>query len=124
MALIDDVATYLAAGGIGAVGTNIFKSYKADGPDAQVVVLDTGGPAPDSYIPTKNPTFQIYVRAKSYSLGRAKIDAIVSLLHRAANFTSGSTYFYFVLALQEPGHLGVDEKGRDEFSVNFQCKTR
>lgn len=124
MALIDDVASYLAAGGIGVVGTSIFKSYKADGPDAQVAVLDTGGPAPDKYIPVRNPTFQIYVRAKTYTAGKAKIDAVVALLQRAANFTSGSTYFYFVLALQEPGHLGLDDKGRDEFTVNFQCKVR
>ncbi len=123
MALIDDVASYLAAGGIGTVGTDIFKSYKADNPDAQVAVLDTGGPAPDAYLPIRNPTFQIYVRNTNYTAGRAKIDAVVSLL-RAANFTSGSTYFYFVLALQEPGHLGVDDFGRDEFTVNFQCKVR
>lgn len=124
MALVDDVATYLAANGIGSVATSIFKSYKPDNPDAQVVVLDTGGPAPDPYIPTKNPTFQVYVRGTSFMAARAKIDAVVALLHRAANFTSGSTYFYFILALQEPGHIGVDDFGRDEFSVNFQCKVR
>lgn len=124
MALIDDVATYLAAGGIGTVGTNLFKSYKADRPDAQVVVLDTGGPAPDPYIPVRNPTFQVYVRGTSYTTARAKIDAVVARLQRAANFTSGGTYFYFVLALQEPGHLGVDDFGRDEFTVNFRCKVR
>ena len=89
-----------------------------------MAVLDTGGPKPDVYIPTKNPTFQIYIRAATYALGKAKLDSVRSLLHGIQNRTIVSTYFFYIHALAEGGHVGRNERGLDEFSINFISKTR
>lgn len=124
--VIDDVATYLATNGVGTVGTDLFKGYLPESPNACVSVLDTGGSQPDPDIPTKEPTFQIMIRSTNYSTGRSKLDTIRSLLHQEDNIelVSGQTYFYFILAISEGGHLGRDDNGRDLFSINFHCRTR
>jgi hypothetical protein len=125
MALIDDVAAYLESEGLGTVGDDIFKSYLPDTNNGTILaVMDTGGPKPDPYLPTKEPTFQVYVVANTYTAGKAMLDDVRDALHQVANETIGSTYFYFILALSEGGHVGRSENGRDEFSINFQCRTR
>lgn len=124
--LIDDVADYLEDQAVGTVGTNIFVGYTPESPDACVVVLDTGGTEPDKYIPTHEPTFQVFIRATDYSTGKAKLEAVRTALHQKANLNlvAGGNYFYFILAISEGGHLGRDENGRDLFSMNFHCRTR
>lgn len=120
--LIEDIANYLEDQGRGTVATNIFVGYMP--PDVNgIAVLDTGGMQPDKYIPTKDPTFQVFIRSSDYDTGKTLLEAVRSDLHRKANITLGSTFFYFVLALSEGGHLGRDENGKDLFSINFHCKT-
>lgn len=124
--VIDDIAQYLATNGVGTLGVDLFKSFVPSTPDACVTVLDTGGSKPDADIPTKSPTFQVYIRSTDYSTGKAKLDSIRALLHQVANQTlvANQTYFYYILALAEGGHLGRDANGRDLFSINFQALTR
>lgn len=124
MSYVNDLATYLQTQGLGTVGTDIFYSYVPGQQDTGIFVLDTGGPKPDADIPTKNPTFQVFVRASSYDAGRAVMDNVRAALHRLANQTIGSFYFYNILALSEGGHIGQNQAGKDEFSMNFQALTR
>ena len=126
MSLISEVAQYLDDQGIGTEGTDIFHSYLPDSVDAAIAVLDTGGVQPDRYLPTKEPTFQIFVRSTSYNLGKATIDSIRTALHKKVNLNlvSGGIYFYFIFALSEGGHIGRNGRGLDEFSMNFQARTR
>jgi len=124
MSLISDISTYLQSNGIGTVGTNIFYSYMPADVGACVVILDTGGSQPDTYLPTKEPTFQIYLQNIDYDTGKIKLEAIRELLHQKTNITIGSTYFYFILAVSEGGHLGRNADGLDEFSMNFHCRIR
>jgi hypothetical protein len=79
---------------------------------------------PDPYLPTNEPHFQVLVRANSYSAGKTALEAVRSALHRQANLTVGNTYFYFILAISEGGHIGRNDRGLDEFSINFRCRTR
>ena len=126
MSVISDVATYLAAQGLGTEGTDIFHSYLPDSVNSCIAVIDTGGLQPDHNIPTKEPTFQVLVRSTSYSAGKSKLDDVRTALHRKANLNlvSGQTYFYFIFAISEGGHIGRNEAGLDEFSMNFQARTR
>lgn len=126
MSLIDDVATYLENNSIGTVGTDIFKSYLPDNDGNPIIaVYDTGGPAPNIDITSlKNPTFQIFVRADTYSTGKATLDSIRSLLHGIIETQVGNTYFLNCFAQSEGGHIGRNENGQDEFSINFIAKTR
>lgn len=124
--MISDIASYLAENGIGSIGNTIFKSRLPDIPDNCISIYETGGLAPDRYLPTADPTFQIIVRNKTYSAGKSKMDDIVDLLHQKTNSTlvTGGFYFYYIFLMGEPAHIGVDKKDRDEFSANFVCKVR
>lgn len=122
--LIDDIAQYLQTAGIGTVGTNIFKSFMPDTVDTGLAVLDTGGVMPDPDLPTKKPTIQIFIRGASYPLGKAKLEAVRAALHQLANTQVGDTYIYYCLAQSEGGHIGRNERGLDEFSINFVLLTR
>lgn len=130
MTLIEQVATYLIEQGVAtALGTDIFIGRMPDNataPDAVIAVLDTGGPSPDIDIPTKSPTFQVFIRNTDYDTGKAKLDAVRTALHNFYNdyLVAGQTFIYYIHALSEGGHLGQDEAGRDLFSMNFLCNTR
>lgn len=124
--VIDDVAQYLHNNSVASLGTSLFKSYVPETPDAVVAVMDTGGVKPSIDIPSKDPTFQVFIRSTNYSTGKTKLDLVRSLLHKQMNtqLIANGVYFYFIHALSEGGHLGRDENGKDLFSINFLCKTR
>lgn len=123
--IIDDIADYLVGQGLGlTLGTNFFKGYMPDDVDNCVGIFDTGGIEPDRDIPTGDPTFQILVRNSSYAAAHTLIHSISDLLHQKRNETLGTTYYYFIYLMGEPGSIGRDTKDRDEFSVNFHAKIR
>lgn len=122
--LADDIAQYLQDNSIGTLTTDLFEANLPDSPDNAIVVIETGGTAPETELPFRSPTFQVYIRNKSYSNGRNKLDAVRDLLHNVRNLTIGSTYFYYIFAIAEGGHVGRDDNSRDLFSINFQAKTR
>jgi len=122
--LIDDIAQKLVDSGLGTIGTTIYKAYMPDSVDTGMCVLDTGGPQPDKELPTHSPTFQVFIRGATYVLGRTKLDAVRTALHQVKNTTLGNTYFYYILAQSEGGHIGRNARGLDEFSINFIALTR
>ncbi len=124
--LIDDVATYLQANSIGTLGTNLFEGYMPPNPDASVAVIETAGLKPDIDLPLRDPSFQILIRSTEYDLGRAVADSIRVLLHNKYNLqlVASGIYFYRINLVTEGGLLGLDENGRNLFSLNFQCRTR
>lgn len=124
--LLNDVVAYLVTQSVGTLGTNLFKGYLPPTPDTAIAVIETGGPEPDHYLPTRAPTFQVMIRAADYATGKTKLAAVRAALHRNDNIAlvSGQTYFYYIQAISEGGHLGRDDNGRDLFSINFLCKTR
>lgn len=124
--IISDIADYLATQSLGTCGTNIFKGYLPDSVNECMAVLDTGGLEPDSYLPTKVPTFQVFIRSASYTLGKTKQEAVRTALHRLTNTTLGDNYYFYVLAISEGGHIGkgMQSRGLDEFSMNFRALIR
>lgn len=119
-----EIAEFLEDNSIGTVGANIFYSRLPDQPDNCIAVYDTGGIAPNRYVPIAQPTFQIIIRNKAYATGKAIAESIVALLDRRMNEEIGGTYFYSIFLMGEPAHIGADKKDRDEFSMNFVCKIR
>lgn len=122
--IITDIAQYLEDEGVGTLGTNIFAGYFPDNVDSGVCVIDTGGVAPDPDLPTRNKTFQVFIRGTDYETGQDLVDTVRSTLHQISNQTIGSFYFYYVLALSDGGHIGRNDRGIDEFSINFQSLIR
>lgn len=124
--VIDDVYTYIGEQTSLTAGTDLFKSRQTEEPENQTVVYNTGGFEPDRYLPTEEPTFQVLVRNKSYQTGATLAQTIFELLNRVANqqLVDGGIYFYYIFGMQSPAHIGRDERGRHEFSINFVCKIR
>ncbi|MCG3176829.1 MAG: hypothetical protein MOGMAGMI_01793 [Candidatus Omnitrophica bacterium] len=129
MSIIDDIAQHLHNQGIGTLGTNLFKSSFPDDVAQTFIigVFDTGGVAPDTYLPIDNPTFQVSVKSTTYTVGQSKLEAIKNALHQTANSdlgVSNSSYYYYIHAQSNGGHIGKTPLGWDEFSINFICKKR
>lgn len=124
--IVNDIADYLEDEGLGTVGTDIFVGMQPNTPVDCITVFDTGGAKPPIDIPTKRPTFEVLVRASVFATGKNTLDTIRGLLHNKYNATlvTGGNYFYSINALTEGGHLGLDEAGNDEFSINFLTYTR
>lgn len=125
MTLLEELATLLQSAGIGTIASDLFISYLPADITPCVAIIDTGGMVPDIDLPTKEPTFQVFIRSTSYEAGKAKLDAVRSALHQKRNSTlAGGTYYYYIYALAEGGHIGRNEAGHDEFSINFKILTR
>ncbi len=128
MTLIEEIAQHLHNQSIGQLATSLFFSYLPDIDigNYSITILDRGGLMPDPDIPTKEPTFQIFIRSSTYEIGKAQLDLVRTALHQKKNtqLIVGGTYFYFILAQAEGGHLGRNNNGRDEFSINFHARTR
>ena len=125
MSLISEVRQYLIDESI-IDESAIFAPYSPDVDGVMIAVRDTGGTAPDTYIPIENPTFQIYIRQTTYALGEAKLNTIRDLLHRQSNvqLVVDGIYFYFIAAQSNGGWIGKNENGMHEFTINFYCKIR
>lgn len=127
MVIAKQIARYLQQQGLGTIATDLFFGMLPDNSGSPLIcVLSTGGLKPSIDIPTKRPTFQVFVRASTFIAGQEKIDAIRLLLHRKAGETlvSGGDFFYTIHAQSEGGHIGRNAAGLDEFSINFECLTR
>lgn len=122
--LTTEIANLLQAQAVGTPGTSIFEGYLPDDPDACLAIFDTGGLPPDRDLPVADPTFQVLVRSTSLPLVRAKVDAVVTALHQLSNESLGGTHYYYIFLMGEPAHIGRDQKGRDEYSINFVAKYR
>jgi hypothetical protein len=122
--IITDLAQYLVTQGVGTLGSSIFASYLPDNVDTGLCVIDTGGVAPDVDLPTRKKTFQVFIRGANYTTGQSLLDNVRGELHQLANTQIGDYYFYYILALSDGGHIGKNERGLDEFSINFTALIR
>ncbi|MUG45525.1 minor capsid protein [Paenibacillus woosongensis] len=94
-------------------------------------VFGTGGYAPHEYVPTERPTFQVIVKGKSYKdlpTNMAATEALAKrleqLFHRKVNYKVGQTHVFSSKAMQPPIYLGLDDKDRPMYSVNFMFYTK
>jgi hypothetical protein len=125
--LVENIATYLAANGIGTKATDIFIGTMPDTLDNCVMIDQTGGVQADRYLPVLKPTVQISVRNTSFLSGLDKISAIYNLLHQKGDnlvLESGGVDVMRIDAMGEPGHLGQDDSSRHLFSCNFVVRLR
>lgn len=123
--VVNDIADFLSNNGIGSTASTIFIGHQPASPANCVTVLDTGGMRPDIDIPTKHPTFQILIRNTSFLTGRNLLETIRDLLHQTiGRVLTTDIYYYYIFALAEGGHIGRDEQGNEEFSINFEALIR
>ncbi len=123
----DDVATYLAANGIGRKGSVIYVNNPPVNKNNFVLITDTGGAQPEQYYPLNHPSVQIavYGEANKHAETWEKIMAIFILLNRKTNITIGSRDAMYSRAVASPQVVGLDpDKKRWVMTVNFLFKIR
>jgi hypothetical protein len=124
VAILDEIATYLAIKNIGTVDTDIFKGFMPDQPDNMVALFEYAGNPMELTMGTGDPTLerpglQVRVRNTSYPTGRAKIEQVVDILHGLTEQVLGGKRYLLIRANQSPASMGLDANNRSEFVVNF-----
>lgn len=131
--LLDDLALYLQAQGLGAASTStgertIFRGMLPDQPDAAIGLLEYGGMAPvRAMFPAvvqEQPRVQVLVRQPTYDGARAKAEAIFTALDGVGNTTLTSTgpRYGWIAALQSPFLLTRDANARVVLALNLQVR--
>jgi len=121
-----EVAQYIQSKGIATMQEDLFVDMLPDIDNDCTVVYTTGGQVPDIDLPIGSPNFEVLVRSLSAQSAYERISQIVESLHQSYNvrLVEGGNYYYSILLFGEINHLGRDEKGRIEYSANFNCKVR
>ncbi|HHX28569.1 MAG TPA: hypothetical protein GX716_06095 [Firmicutes bacterium] len=118
--MLDDIASYLQQQGI----SGVHKGFMPDKPDNLVALFEYAGEPMEMTMGSEDavlerPGLQVRVRDKSYSAGRARIQAVVDALHGLANEVLGDRRYLLIRANQSPESLGLDANNRSEFVCNF-----
>ena len=126
MGLLDDVADVLSSGGVGTVGTSLFKGALPSTPDAVVALFETGGPGPIHAMAkgpgtalVERPHVQVLVRDARADAAKKTAQDANELLDALERTINGVKYLS-VYAIQAPFFLTRDETGRVVYAVNYE----
>ena len=132
VALTVQLAHYLHDQAVGTfdetgVTGDIFVECLPETPDQAIAVYATGGPGGDGKLPYDNPTIQVIVRGNQDPRAPGALaQTIYDLLHgfRNSTFMTSGAWIVGCRGIQSaPVHIGRDENGRHEYSLNFQLIT-
>lgn len=120
MSFLEDMLAVLESAGLGTEGETLFAgALPADGLPA-VGVFEYAGQAPDQLAHHRRPGLQVLVREADYRLGRAKIEAVYTILRQLEVLEGIEGVRYLKLeSVQEPSPLGQDANGMYLFVQNF-----
>ena len=130
--LLDDLADLLSTGGIGTVGTNLFKGTLPPEPDAAVAILGPyGGLEPVHAMAAgpgaslaERPRVQVVARDTRYDAAMKKAQDVWLLLDGLQEKTINGVKYYSIDALQSPFYLVRDENHREIFAANYEVVRR
>lgn len=118
--LLNDIATYLQANGVGTIGTDIFLGQLPANPDNVTAIFEYAGEPPDLHWNGEYPGLQVLVRNKSYEAGRQKIEQAKNILHGVSETVINNHRYLLIRANQSPAFLQRDENNRTIFACNFR----
>lgn len=117
--VISDIAAYLATGGYGTVGTNIFIEELQDQPDNQIVVFSSGGRAVQS---TDSHTvityFDVHIRNTSKATARSKAIEIRDYLGSKKSIANRQAILPQPPVIE---YFGKDSMNRHRYGVFFEA---
>ena len=126
MSLADDLADVISSGGVGTVGTDIFKGIAPSTPDELTAIFETGGGPPVHAMSAgpatalmERPHVQVLTRALRADSARKRASDANRLLDALQRSVNGVRY-HSVYALQAPFFLRRDEAGRVEYACNYE----
>lgn len=119
-----DVVEWLAGQGF----ANVFCEHLPEVPDAAIGVYTRAGRQPNANVEIEYSQIQILVRARADPRDGADVaQTVYNLLHKYAPnaaLAAGGERVLLITAAQTPYHIGLDAKGRHEWSVNFSVTTQ
>ena len=116
LTLLNEVVAYLASGGAGTIGSNLFADHMPAKPTKCASVQLTGGPKGVGD-PLQRPRIQVLVRDTSYQAGFTKACLVYELLNHKV--PSLSTIKGRVVPDHEPGPMYLDANGSVVFTLGF-----
>lgn len=123
-----EVATYLAAQGLGTLGVNVFVGQLKDTPDVALMVSEYGGASSNHGFgnPGLREEFsgvQILVRGlpNDYAGPRARIETAYRKMAEIQATTLSGTYYRIARPVSPPLLLERDANMRCKFVVSFIC---
>src|SRR4051794_20997088 len=104
MGVCEELATKLAAGGLGTVATNIFVGVMPETPDLCTALFEYAGLPPDrlfgNTVAAEDPRVQVLCRATTYSAARTRAKAVFDILSDLGAITLSGTRYHTMSALQ------------------------
>jgi len=127
--VLDEVAVFLAAAGLGTLGIDLFKGKLPNDPDACGVLYEYGGVAPEGQfgatgIRHETPAIQVVFRGAphDYAGPRAKAGVAFDALTNVETQALSGTFYHWIHAIQSPFFLQRDDAERTLIACNFLCE--
>lgn len=126
--LIEAVGDYIEQAGIASYAPQEGQPLLAlevmpASPVTVVVVVDTGGWAPDTDTPALEPTCQVRTRGPTFQVAHDLSWDVFDLLHGKNDLPLGADYRVLsCFGMQNPMSMGRNDDGASEFSVNFEFR--
>ncbi len=126
--ILDDIADYLSSGGIGSVGTDIFKGYLPDTPDVVTVVFETEGlgayhtmNADPGRAVAERPAVRVVCRSEmgGYESARTMARSVFRLLEGLPTRDINGVDYKWGAARRSPYLFGRDKGGRAMLACEF-----
>ena len=120
MSVIDDVKTLITG-----IESNIYLGSIPDEPDTCVAIYQSQGLSSLNdldKIRIRQQGVQIRVRDTSYESGYTRAENIVSAISLRSNETINNNNYLAIVQIGDILPLGVDDRNRVEFSINFQLQ--
>jgi len=124
--MLDDIAAFLEAEGVGVVGTDIFKAIHPDtAPETSMTIYEYAGRPPmdqfgeDDVPSIERPGLQVIARSPNYQDARNFLQDAYNALCKIANEVLGTTLYERVQPVQSPFPMGRDANSRALVTVNF-----
>lgn len=122
---LENIAEYLEDQGVGTAATDIFAYVQPPDPDNCVAIIGATGDPANMYVKELEfPRFQVLIRNAEFADGEAKMAAVRAALHGHIGLTLTDYRVLRLHAQNEGGPIGIDDKGRYEFSINFHGEAR
>jgi hypothetical protein len=133
MSVLSDLATHLAAAGLGIYDTSgntstIYTHKRPDKPDACLSVELYGGapPGPMNFDSTgpewENPRVQIVARDPDGDTALSAANRAYKALNGLSDVAIGGVHYFSVRAIQQPFSLGTDENNLFLYVFNVQAQ--
>jgi len=130
--LLEEVAAFLEAQGLGTQGTNLFAGGpQVDSPNDGIFLIHAPGlpgiytMGPSGSAPAiERPRLQVWTTWSDQENGRAKAEAVHAALRNVYEQTLSGVRYLSIDADGEVADLGKDANGRWQFSANYSVRKK